>query len=366
MIEKPQTDKLNPENLPEARNPIRVLIVEDSATVRYHLRGIIEEIPGMYVVGQASNGERALTLVQQLKPDVISMDVSMPLMDGLEATEHIMSAFPTPVVIVSSLIETDVQLAFKALEAGAVAVVEKPPHRDNPTFITKRNNLVKTLAAMAGVSVVRRKRRLTDRLIPDDSTDRKQPTNRPQVIAIGASAGGPSALSKLLRALPADLPVPIVIVQHIPQEFIEGLAGWLDQISPLAVRLATNGLVLEPGVVNLSPGGVHLRVIKRNNTLTAQLDPEPIYALYQPSVDVLFESVAASCGANAIGIVLTGMGTDGAQGLAVMREKGALTFAQDRASATVYGMPGAAIAQNAVGQVLSLGALPSAILKSLE
>ena len=362
-----QIDHMNnvaADNVLALKKTIRVMIAEDSATIRHYLVGLINETPGLEVVGQAANGEEALALVETLKPDVISMDINMPRLDGFDATRRIMAEHPTPVVVVSGLVEKDIDLSFQALEAGALAVVEKPPDRRNPSFHKKQLHLVRTLVAMAGVSVVRRG---TSVLAPAREDSRRvveapMVDTGPEIIAIGASAGGPSALSKLLSELPGDFPVPIVIAQHIPQEFVVGLARWLDKNSPLRVQVAKDGIALEQGVVNLSPGTTHLKVLRRGESLGVRLVSEKGDYRYQPSVDVLFESVAQVCGERAVGLILTGMGDDGATGLLQMRQVGARTVVQDKESCTVFGMPAAAIEREAAEQVKSLTDLPSAIL----
>ncbi len=347
---------------------IRVLIAEDSPTVRRHLTGMINETPGMRVVGEARDGEEAIILALELKPDVISMDIRMPLLDGLEATRRIMSRQPTPVVVVSGLLERDVDLSFQALQAGALAVVEKPPDRQDPAFAAKHRQLVTTLAAMARVGVVRRWENDPGRnAVTQEAPRPRRATNRlrvvPEVIAIGASAGGPGALSAIFRDLPGDFPVPIVVVQHMPDEFVAGLARWLHKATPLRVVVAADNLVLEPGVVHLGPGSTHLTVVRQpDGRLAARLLPTRGAHRYQPSVDVLFESVAQVCGRSAVGVVLTGMGDDGAAGLLAMRQAGAVTLAQDEASCTVYGMPGAAVARGAVEHVLGLSNLATTLL----
>lgn len=341
---------------------IRVMLAEDSMTIRRHLATMINETPGMRVVGEARDGREALLMVPELKPDVISMDVRMPGVDGLEATRRIMETYPTPVVIVSGLIETEVDLSIQALEAGALAVVEKPPSRTDPVFDAKYRHLVKTLAAMSRVSVVRRGN--TKRLPGDDTVEIKQvnlPNKSPEIIAIGASAGGPSALGKLVGDFPTTMPVPVVIVQHMPNEFIGGLARWLEKLNKLPVKVIENNMVLLPGVVHLAPGKAHVRILRQRNTLVARLIFEQGKYKYFPAVDVLFESVAETCGSAAIGLILTGMGDDGSAGLLRMREAGARTFAQNRASSTVFGMPGAAIERGAVEQVLPLASLSTVI-----
>lgn len=345
-----------------------MLVADDSATMRHYLSSLINETPGMRVVGEARDGVEVLAMVQELKPDVVSMDINMPQMDGLEATRRIMEERPTPVVVVSSLVEHDVDLSFQAMQAGALAVVEKPPDRHNPAFPQKKRHLIMTLMAMAGVRVIRRGK--TDPLNgtkthPPEPPPVARSTVKPEIIAIGASAGGPSALSRILPLLPADLPVPLVIVQHMPPEFVNGLTRWLQKISPLELIVATDGLTLEPGVVHLSPGSNHVTVARRGKTLVTKLIHEKGTYRYQPSVDMLFQSVAAACGAASVGIILTGMGEDGAAGLLAMRQAGAYTFAQDEITSTVFGMPAAAIERGAVQTVLPLMSLPPAILKLL-
>ena len=357
------TDRHNHANTRAGQPVTRVLIAEDSATIRHHLVGVIEETPGMQVVGQARDGQEALRLVAELRPDVVSMDINMPRLDGLEATRHIMAQTPTPVVVVSGLVEQDIELSFQALEAGALAVVAKPPDRSSPGFPEKQRQLVRTLAAMAGVSVVRRGYQNST---PAQVARPPVPSETPELIVIGASAGGPSALSKLLGGLPADLPAPVLIVQHIASEFVPGLARWLDKSSPLVVRVADDGQLLQPGMALLAPGSAHLQVQRRGRGLATRLVGEQGPHRYQPSVNVLFESAAAVCKARAVGLVLTGMGDDGAAGLLAMRQAKAHTLAQDKASATVYGMPGAAVAAGAVEQVLSLAELPPALIRLMQ
>ena len=341
---------------------VQVLIAEDSATVRYYLAQLINEVPGLRVVGQARDGEEAVRLVEELRPDVVSMDVRMPRMDGIEATRKIMTLHPTPVVIVSGLVQTEIDLSFQAIESGALAVVEKPPDRNAPLFAEKRQHLTRTLVAMSQVKVIRRSTKPVVEPVRLERFTRPQPQVQPEVIAIGASAGGPSALSRLLSQLPSDFPVPVVIAQHIPNEFIAGLARWLDKVTPLTVQVATDGTILAPGVVNLCPGTTHIQVFRKRGQLVVELNPEHGTHRYQPSVDVLFESVATACGDRAIGLVLTGMGDDGARGLLRMRQSGARTLAQDQSSSTVFGMPGAAIERGAVEEIVSLSALPIALL----
>lgn len=325
--------------------------------MRRQLFDIIEDAPGIHVAGEAHDGDEVLPLVEKLRPDVISMDIRMPGMDGLEATRQIMNRCPTPVVVVSGLVEREVDLSFQALEAGALAVVEKPGDPSAAAYPRKVRHLINTLSAMSKVHVVRRWEPSGDTEPLEPAAPRVPAPEQLEIVAIGASAGGPSALSTLLRDLPADFPLPIVITQHILESFTAGLARWLEKSTVLPVRMAEDGLALRPGVVHLAPGGAHLSVVRHDNLLRAKLIRKMGDQRYQPSVNVLFESVAKACGAAAVGVLLTGMGDDGAAGLLALRQAGGKTYAQDEASSTVFGMPGAAIAVDAVERVLSLSNL---------
>jgi two-component system, chemotaxis family, protein-glutamate methylesterase/glutaminase len=353
---------------------VRVLLAEDSPTVRHYLTNLINETPGFRVVGTARDGEEAIALVHELKPDVVSMDIRMPRMDGLEATRRIMAQCPTPVVVVSGMLENEVDLSFQALQAGALAVVEKPPDKRDPTFADKRRQMMKTLLAMSSVKVIQRRElsfeRITSAPVPPSSLpttgtlrnralDMARPA--PEIVAIGASAGGPSALISLLNGMPTAFNLPIVVVQHIPNEFVNGLARWLRKSIPFPLELASDNMLLKPGNVYLSPGTAHLTVTRQLQGLSVRLIKEQGTHRYQPSVDMLFSSVAMTSGAKGVGIILTGMGDDGAEGLLLMKRTGARTFAQDEASSTVFGMPGAAIERGGVEQVLSLTMLATAI-----
>lgn len=349
---------------------IRVILAEDSPTVRRYLANIIEDTLDMQVIGEAKNGKEAVQMVEDLRPDVVSMDINMPEVDGLEATRRIMENTPTPIVVVSGLLEVDIHLALQAIEAGALAVVSKPPSQDNPHFAEKQRQLLNTLRAMADVKVIsRRKMRQaklrTSEIRNTDSTlvDTKYPI--PEIIVMGASTGGPSALLQIITEMPHDLSIPIVIVQHMPHEFIKGFAMWLDKTTALQVSIAQDKQVIEDGTILLAPGNANLRIVRRNQRLMTQLSKNSEQSRYMPSVDVLFESVATTVGKQAIGIILTGMGDDGAKGLLAMRQAGGTTFVQDEASAIIYGMPRAAIECGAAQKIVPLADLASKIKKML-
>jgi two-component system chemotaxis response regulator CheB len=335
-----------------SRASIRVLVAEDSPTVRQHLTRLINETPGLQVVGEARDGAEAIQLAESLRPDVISMDIRMPVLDGLEATRRIMARHPTPIVMVSGLLDAEINLSFQALEAGALAVVGKPPARGETSYEARGRQLVTTLAAMARVSVVRRWERAAE--IPAVSVRQAEREQAFDLIAIGASAGGPSALSTLLSDLPHSFSLPLLVVQHMPEEFIPGLARWLAESTGLNVAAAEQDMPLESRHIYLAPGGKHLIVARAASGLRAQLLPNTGRQRYCPAVDVLFESVATVCGKRGVGIVLTGMGDDGAEGLLRLRQAGGRTFAQDRAGCTVFGMPAAALERGGVEQMLSL------------
>ena len=347
---------------------IRIILVEDSPTVCHHLTSIIEEASDMSVVGTAKNGYEAIQMVEELRPDVVSMDINMPEIDGLEATRHIMQHTPTPIVVVSALLELDIQLSLQAIEAGALAVIDKPPNRSNPAFADKERQLVTTLRAMAGVKVIsRRKSRLTGSLTAKKTDKSITDTNypKPEMIVIGASTGGPSAILHFIKELPHDLTIPIVIVQHMPDEFIKGFTHWLAKSTPLKVLIAHDGQVIDKGNIIIAPGHANLSIIRKNYEFIAQLSTDEKQSRYMPSVDILFESVAKAVGKQTLGIILTGMGNDGAKGLLAIRQAGGITFVQDEASAIVFGMPQAAIQCGAVQKIVPLANLATKVKKML-
>jgi two-component system chemotaxis response regulator CheB len=331
---------------------ITVLIVEDSPVARDFLQHILAADPEIRVIGTAHDGEAALDAVQRQKPDVITMDIHMPKMNGLEATRKIMQTHPTPIVIVSSVVDTDeVAVTFRAIEAGALAVIPRPQGIGHPGHTPAARELVQTVKLMSEVKVVRRwpRPRSEPRVPPAPKVGIPSAPIDIQVVAIGASTGGPLVLQTILSALPRDFPVPVLIVQHIASGFVQGFVEWLAQSSGFPVHVAADGESLLPGRAYVAPDGFHMKVGMGHRVTLSQEAPENGL---RPSVSPLFRSVARVFGRHAVGVLLTGMGKDGAEELKMLKDTGAITMAQDKDSAVVHGMPGEAIKLDAATYVL--------------
>ena len=337
---------------------IRILIAEDSKVIALLLSGILENEPDMKVVGVAENGAQAIQMSRDLRPDLVTMDIHMPQVDGFAAIRTIMTENPVPIVVVSSLSSgTERDVTFRALEEGAVAVIEKPQTLSDSDFERTRRQLVETVRAMAEVKVVKR------RLNSQRSAERTgpcalQPRGEYKVLAIGCSTGGPQTLHYILSALPAGFPLPVAVVQHITHGFIDGLVTWLQSDTPLKVKLAENGEHLRPSTIYFAPDDYHLLIAKSRDGFSAKLESgEPVRG-FMPSADQLFHSIAENCSGQAIGVLLTGMGDDGARGLLEMKRSGCHTLIQDEASSVVFGMGGSALALDAVDRVVELKDIP--------
>jgi len=337
---------------------INVLIVDDSPVVREFLIHVLGSDPQIRVIGTAANGEEALEAAGRKKPDVITMDIHMPKMDGFEATRRIMETSPVPIIIVSGSSTTDeVATAFHALEMGALTVVPKPNGLGHAEYETTARELVQTVKLMSEVKVVKRWARQSraattaPRPAPAGETAIKHAhPARIELVAIGASTGGPQVLHTILSALPGDFPAPVLVVQHIANGFLQGLVEWLAGTCALPVCIAQHNMSLQPGQVYVAPDGLQMGV--RQGGIINLFPGEPEDG-HRPSVTYLFRSVAEVYGRNAVGILLTGMGKDGAEGLKRMKERGAVTIAQDERTSIVHGMPGEAINQDAVMYVLT-------------
>jgi two-component system chemotaxis response regulator CheB len=332
---------------------IRVLIAEDSSTARALLVAILGSDPELVVVGEARDGVEAVELTQKLRPDVVTMDVRMPRMDGFEATKEIMITAPTPIVIVTGSMEArDVEVSMHTLRAGALAVLPKPPGPTSPAFEEAARNLIANVKAMSQVKVVRHWR--PERAPRPQAPRRAAAAGTRRVVAVATSTGGPAALHRLLSDLPGSFAAPILVVQHITPGFTAGLADWLNKVCPLHVKVAREGEALAPGTVYLAPDGLHLGV---SAAQTIALSGAPPVSGFRPSGTYLFESAARACGAALVALILTGMGEDGVEGLKAVRQAGGHVIAQDEKSSVVFGMPGAAVHAGLAHVVLPLEAI---------
>ncbi|HEY2738462.1 MAG TPA: chemotaxis-specific protein-glutamate methyltransferase CheB, partial [Thermoanaerobaculia bacterium] len=329
---------------------IRVVLVDDSPSVRAVLRRFFAKTPDIQVVGEAEDGAQALRAVLDFQPQVVVMDLQMPVMDGYSAIEQIMGVRPTPIVVLSSRANRNqMQTAFEAMRRGALEVLPKP--EDTPSWEQLASSLPETVRAIAEAQAQpkpKRSRAAEAEARFAQAAQSSQTATGPQElrwVAIGASTGGPAALRELLEEVPADAPVGFAIVQHIASGFELGLADWLNKELPFDVRLARDREVLRRGTVRLAPGGAHLR-LEAGGVL--RLDTQsPARRGHRPSVDDLFLSCAESCPREVAGVIMTGMGADGAEGLLALRKAGGLTLAQDEASSIIFGMPKVALERGA-------------------
>jgi len=325
---------------------IKVLITEDSPVVRGYLQRIMDQDPDIEVVGVAKNGEEAVKMAPEHKPDVITMDIHMPRMDGFEATRQIMEKHPVPIVICSaSWNPEEVDKTFKSMEAGAVAALEKPRGMGHPDSEKSVKELLETIKLMASVRVVRRwtkgKYKTEKDKTPEKKSTKKETSGGDiRIVSIGASTGGPIVLRTILSGLPKDFTVPILIVQHIAQGFLTGLGDWLQKTTGLPVKIADHGDKVKPGHVYLAPDAHQMGIEKNMKISLVENQPENNLC---PAVSYLFRTTAQNIGARSVGVLLTGMGRDGAKELKLLKEKGSVTIAQDKESSIVHGMPGEAI-----------------------
>ncbi len=318
---------------------VKVLVVENSTVAQALLAHVLESDRDIRVVGHARDGEEAIAMVADQKPDVVTMDLDMPRMGGIEATRRIMASTPVPIVVVSgNWNPAEVAVTFEALEAGAVALLEKPPGVRHKDHSARAAHIRQTVRAMAEVWVIRRRRGRA--LAPQKPTPRPAlPRGCVRLVAIGASTGGPPALKQLIGELPKDFAAAVLVVQHLSPGFLPGLRHWLDSFTPLDVRIATADERPLPGCVYLAPDGRHMG-LGRSGRIQLRAGP-PLHSL-RPSVTSLFQSLNGRA-SEVAAVLLTGMGKDGAEAMKVLRDRGATTFAQDEASSVVFGMPGKAV-----------------------
>ena len=353
------------------KDKIKVLVVDDSALVRQILVEILKTAKDMEVVGTASDPFMARERIKETNPDVLTLDVEMPRMDGLTFLANLMRLRPMPVVMVSSLTERGAETTLKALELGAIDFVSKPKIDVAGTLRDFSDEILSKIRIAAGARVVARSapptstnvppKHSADAIIPANAASRMLRTTD-RIIAVGASTGGTEAIRELLTGLPADSPA-VVIAQHIPAAFSAPFAKRMDSVSALSVCEPTDGQHIMAGHVYIAPGGRHLLVERDGARYRCRLNDGPPVNRHCPSVDVLFRSVAQQVGPNAVGVILTGMGDDGARGLKEMHDAGAPTIAQDEHSSVVWGMPGAAVKVGAIDEVMSLDKIAAAVMR---
>ena len=345
---------------------IRVLIVDDSAVVRRTLSEVLSSDPEIEVIGTASDPFVAAERIREQTPDVITLDIEMPRMDGLTFLQKIMSQHPIPVVICSSLAEEGAQSTLRALEYGAVDIITKPRMGSKQFLEESRITLCQSVkaAAAAQIRLLRPSHTVQPKLTADailSTATHAMAETTEKVVAIGASTGGTEALKVLLEALPSDAP-GIVIVQHMPELFTRAFANRLDGLCDITVKEAESNDSVIRGRALIAPGNHHLLLKRSGARYYVDVKDGPLVCRHRPSVDVLFRSAARYAGQNAVGVILTGMGDDGASGMLEMKQAGAVTIAQDEATCVVFGMPKEAIKRSAVDKVLPLHAVAGAIL----
>jgi len=353
----------------------RIVVVDDSPVQRRFLRAAVEAAADLTVVGEARNGKEAVALVARLRPAAVLMDLDLPVMSGIEAIERIMAASPTPILVYSAHVNgVESSNALEALAAGAVDVLAKPGPEDTTSLDDYADQVRKRLRVAARVRVITHPRgKLRSRGIPVSAlpqvgelspapcaVDEAKVRKGVKLIAIGASTGGPQALHTVLKALPRDLEQAVLVVQHMAEGFIPGLVSWLDQLVALPVVQGASGHRLKPGVITIAPSGGNL-LVQDDRLRVLCVPPEPTQ-FHVPGIDQCFESIADALGPDAIGVLLTGMGRDGAAGLKAMRDRGAATLGQDEATSTVYGMPQAAMALDAVDRQVGVDEVAPVLL----
>lgn len=332
----------------------RVLIVEDSPTMQMLLKKIIEEDPRLEVIGIACDGKDAIEKVEYYKPDVITMDLFMPRIDGFEAIRRILQNHLIPIIVISGKYKKeDVEMSYKAIEAGAISILEKPPSLSDPNYKKIVRNITKSIFAVANLKIIRRiKHHINDENILQSykKIETYHKGGKIRCLAIGASLGGPQALRELLSNIPKNFPIPIFLVQHISKGFTQGFADWLDSFTELTVLIPKDNDIARAGHVYVAPDEKHMKILKDNKIC---FTTHPNTSL-MPSVSELFLSIANTYGSETLGIILTGMGSDGCQELLTLKNKGAITIVQSEPTCIATGMPGSAIKLKAARHVLAL------------
>lgn len=347
---------------------IRVLVVDDSAFMRKALTIMLEKDPEIKVIATAANGEEALDKVAALDPDVITLDVEMPVMDGLTTLRHIMMENPKPVLMVSSLTQEGAEATLEALELGAVDYIPKKLSRVSLEIVKIEEELCQKvkLIARSGRLFSKRPRRKKTVPVPKKVTSPASVRHfRRELVGVGVSTGGPPAVQRIISAFPVDFPGVLFIAQHMPATFTPAFAKRLNELCVLEVKEAEDGERVEKGVAYVAPGGRHLKLEKKGSSIYTHISSFPVDSLYKPSVDQLFFSLARTGGENSLGVVLTGMGHDGLEGSKLLKVKGGRILAQSEESCVIYGMPKAVIEAGLADQVVSLEGMARAIVENL-
>jgi len=332
-----------------SNQPIRVLLVEDSLLQLHIIKSFLASAPDVKVVGTAVNGLEALKILPELKPDVVCTDYHMPVMDGLEFIEKAVEVYPCPILVLSISVQPNqLDNIFKMLSAGAIDVMSKPIATGGVIGREDGNKLIEKIRILSGVKLIKRRGHAsTPPLNPKCNLPRRN--DLPKIIAIGASTGGPQALEVILSSLVDNFPVPIVCIQHMSHGFMPGMLSWLRDLCKLEIEIASNGTIPQPGHLYFAPEDRHLTIDKEGKFQYVIPMPEDIY---QPGANQLFKSVAEAYGADSVGIILSGMGRDGAEGMKAIFDANGETIAQDEATSVIFGMPAAAIELGAVCNVL--------------
>jgi len=347
-------------------NRIKVLVVDDSAFMRKAIENMLKKDPEIEVAGFARNGKDAIEKIEELKPDIVTLDIEMPIMDGLSALKKIMSTNPIPVIMVSSLTTEGAEATIEALDAGALDFIPKDKSFATFGIMKIEKELIEKVKYFARKKVFRPKPQKQEKVqIATKQTARMPAPQGPKksIVAIGTSTGGPQSLQKVIPALPGDLGKPVLIVQHMPPNFTKSLATRLNSLSQLEVVEAQGKEKLEPGVVFIAKGGFQLKVRRVGSNYYTEIVDDSKNVLHIPSVDVMVSSVADNFGSKALGVIMTGMGSDGLKGAQLLKSKGGAVIAQDKDSCVVYGMPRAVIEANLADAVVPLGEIAHSIVQ---
>ncbi|MGC8795680.1 MAG: protein-glutamate methylesterase/protein-glutamine glutaminase [Thermodesulfovibrio sp.] len=350
---------------------IKVLVVDDSAFMRKAITAMLQEDPEIKVIGTARDGVEAVQMVQELKPDIVTLDVEMPRMDGITALKEIMQKCPVPVIMVSSLTTEGAKVTLEALELGAVDFIPKNLAELSVNIVKIKGMLIDKIKTIGKRGLVKRKPVIKPAEpkieVPKVEIPKTRITTERKVgiVSIGTSTGGPKALQEIIPKLPKDFPVPVVIAQHMPPNFTKPFAERLDQLSQLSVKEAEEGEPIKPGVVYVAPGRGHMRIKRRGIETFVSISEDREEFIYRPSVDVLMMSVAESYPGRTLGVILTGMGNDGAKGCRKIKETGGRVFAQNEESCVVYGMPRAVVEAGLADKVVSLEEMAGEIINAV-